>query len=195
MEENRFAKAFEQFDAYNNKDPKVTLDQGKSIPDALLYAQRMTSKLEVYVPDASEHLQLAARCQHIGRWEIPRSQYPMDRKGYMLWRSQLKKHHVKIAIEILEQIGFESANISKVCNLLLKKQLKQNPETQALEDVICFVFLQYYFDEFSTDQNEGKLINILKKTIAKMSSEGIAYSMKLPLSEKSKSLVKKALEK
>ena len=172
METTKFDHAIQLFDAYNTNDPKIVSINEREIPDALLYAQRMTAKLNEFEPDASEHLQLASRCQHIGRWEMPRKDYPMDRTGYLRWRSELKIYHAKIASDILEKVGYEKAIVSKVKDLLLKKQLKQNPETQILEDVICLVFLEYYFDDFSSEHDEEKLVNILKKTIAKMSEHG-----------------------
>lgn len=192
MNSNRFDEAIQLFDVYNLNDPKKESFDGSDISFSLLYAHRMSEKLIDVHPNASEHLQLAARCQHIGRWEIPRMNYPMDRKGYLKWRSQLKLHHANIAGEIMERVGYKTDTISKVKDLLVKKQLKQNPETQTLEDVVCLVFLEYYFDDFSTEHDEEKIVNILKKTIAKMSENGVEVAMKLPLSEKTKELISKA---
>lgn len=192
MEISKFDLAFKLFDKYNSKDPKTTMFDGQEIPNALLYAQRMTDKLNEFEPNASEHLKLATHCQHIGRWEIPRKNYPIDRKGYLTWRGQLKLLHAKIAGEILDKVGYGEIVISKVKDLLMKKQLKQNPETQILEDIICLVFLEFYFDDFSNEHDEEKLVNILKKTIAKMSQRGIEMAMQLPLPEKAKSLIAKA---
>ena len=190
MAGDKFNQTFQLFDAYNGNDTKK--ESGKQISASLLYAQRMTEKLMDYEPDASEQLQLAARCQHIGRWEIPRSTYPMNRTGYLQWRSQLKIHHAKIASQIMTEVGYDPEIIAKVSDLLLKKQLKQNPETQILEDVVCLVFLQYYFDDFSTEHDEEKLVTILRKTIVKMSQKGVAAALKLPLSESAKKLIEKA---
>ena len=192
MSNSNFDRAFELFDAYNSKDPKLTIIDGIEISESLIYAQRMTSKLLDFEPDATEVLQLAARSQHIGRWEKPRKEYPMDRKGYLQWRSQLKIYHAKLAATILEQSGYKQSTIQQVKDLLVKKQLKQNPETQALEDVICLVFLEFYFDDFANEHNEEKLINILRKTIAKMSPKGIEAALQLPLSEKAMNLISKA---
>ncbi len=193
MKNTMIDQAFELFDAYNSNDPKKALIDGKEISEALLYAQRISSQLNEFEPNSSEELQLAARCQHIGRWEKPRTDYPMDKKGYLQWRSQLKIYHANIAQEILEKVGYEKGIISKVKDLLLKKQLKQNRETQILEDVICLVFLQYYFDDFSQEHNEDKLVEILKKTITKMSQKGVESAMVMSLSKKTKSLIDKAI--
>lgn len=189
---NRFNKAVQLFDEYNARDPKSTLIDKRLIPDNLLYAIRMSDKLREFEPEASEHLQLAARSQHIGRWELPRNDFPMDREGYLQWRSQLKIYHAKLAASILEKSGYDAQMISKVNDLLVKKQLKQNPEMQTLEDVICLVFLEYHFDDFSEEHEEEKLINILKKTIAKMSSRGVQAALQVPLSAKAKDLIRKA---
>jgi hypothetical protein len=191
MTNSKFAQACQLFDEYNSRDPKSTIINGNEISDSLLYAHRMTEKLNHFAPNASEELQLAARSQHIGRWEIPRKDYPMDRKGYLHWRSQLKLYHAKLAAAILEKCGYDEQVISKVKDLLVKKQLKQNPDTQTLEDVICLVFLEFYFDDFSKEHEEEKLINILRKTIAKMSSKGVAAALKLPLSDRAKDLIAK----
>jgi hypothetical protein len=192
MSTNKFDQAIQKFDAYNSNDPSKELVEGREVGNNLLYGQRMSKKLVDFHPDASECLRLAARCQHIGRWEIPRKDYPMDRTGYLQWRSQLKLLHAKIAGQILEEVGYDNESIEKVQALLMKKQLKQNPETQVLEDVICLVFLQYYFDDFSQSHDEEKVISILKKTIAKMSARGVEKALKLPLSDKARALISKA---
>lgn len=192
MNKAKFDRAFQLFDEYNSQDPKSIIIGTSEIAESLLYAQRMTSKLLDYEPNASEPLQLAARSQHIGRWEIPRKDYPLDRKGYLKWRSHLKIYHAKLAASILEKSDYDELTISKVKDLLVKKQLKQNEETQTLEDVICLVFLEFYFDDFSEGHDDEKLVNILKKTIAKMSIKGVETALNLPLSAKAKKLIAKS---
>lgn len=167
---------------------------GKTYPKELLYARRMSRKLDDFAPHASEALQLTARCQHIRRWEIPRESYDMDRTGYLKWRQDLKKFHAAKATEILESLGYPRETIDRVAFLLQKKKLKRDPETQTLEDVICLVFLQYYLEPFMEKHAEGKLIDILQKTWNKMSEEGRAAALKLPLSENSRRLIGKAVE-
>ena len=111
VDEARFQKAVDAFDAYNAQDPNEEMVNGVSIPKELLYAQRMSKRLLEFLPDANESLQLAARSQHIGRWEIARSNFPMDKKGYFQWRNELKKHHASIAWRILNKCGYESESI------------------------------------------------------------------------------------
>ncbi len=186
--------AFRLFDAANAEDPHKEEADGKTYPKELLYAMRMSRKLDDFEPHASEALQLTARCQHIRRWEIPRESYDMDRTGYLKWRRDLKKFHAQTATEILQSLGYPHETIDRVAFLLEKKKLKRDPETQTLEDVICLVFLQYYLEPFMEKHPEGKLIDILQKTWNKMSEEGRDAALKLPLSESSRRLIGKALD-
>ncbi|MDO6853877.1 DUF4202 domain-containing protein [Cellulophaga lytica] len=190
---NKLKQAFDLFDKANEQDPNKETYQGKTYAKEVLYAMRMTKKLNSFAPNASETLKLTARCQHICRWEIPRDSYEMNRTGYLKWRQDLKKYHAKKASKILTAVGYDQNIIEKIAFLLEKKQLKKNEETQTLEDVICLVFLEYYFEPFAKKYSEEKLIDILQKTWRKMSKEGQDAALKLPLSKSSLELVGKAL--
>lgn len=191
---DQLARTLAAFDEVNRHDPRIDHDEeGHHVPSELLYAQRMSRTLEAFRPDASEALQLATRCQHIERWKIPRADYPMDRKGYLLWRSNLKKFHGERAAEIMQQQGYDEETITRVVMLVNKRQLKRDAEVQTLEDVICLVFLHYYFEDFRLKHSEEKLIDIVAKTWRKMSEEGQEAALQLPLSPDSLTLVQKAL--
>ncbi len=185
--------AFQLFDAANQQDPNTEIFQGKTYPKELLYALRMTEQLNTFAPNASEALQLTARCQHICRWEIPRDSFEMNREGYLRWRLELKKFHADKAESILEKVGYSEETIKKVRFLLEKKQLKKNEDTQTLEDVICLVFLAYYFEPFANKHPEEKTIDILQKTWRKMSEKGHKAALQLPLSKNALELVTKAI--
>ncbi len=185
--------AFQLFDAANQQDPNTEIFQGKTYPKELLYALRMTEQLNTFAPNASEALQLTARCQHICRWEIPRDSFEMNREGYLRWRLELKKFHADKAESILEKVGYSEETITKVRFLLEKKQLKKNEDTQTLEDVICLVFLAYYFEPFANKHPEEKTIDILQKTWRKMSEKGHKAALQLPLSKNALELVTKAI--
>jgi hypothetical protein len=186
---DRFAKAMEAFDAYHKKDPNTEVSGGEVFPKELLYAMRMSDRLQRFAPDAGEVAKLAARSQHIGRWEIPREKYPMDKKGYLQWRNEEKIRHAKIAEQILADCGFEAETVEEVKFLLLKKQLTTHAGTQLLEDVICLVFIEFYLEEFAARHDDEKIIDILRKTIRKMSSKAIAAVPELRLSTRIQSLV------
>lgn len=190
---SKFQKAITLFDQANSQDPFEELVNGKSHPKELIYAQRMSEQLNSFEPNALEEVQLAVRCQHICRWEIPRDSYEMNRKGYLTWRKDLAKFHAKKASSILTEVGYDQEMIDKVTFLLQKKQLKKNENTQLLEDVICLVFLNHYFEKFSQKYAEEKLIDILQKTWAKMSDKGHESALLINFSETTKKLVLKAL--
>ena len=185
--------AFQHFDAANKQDPNTEVFEGTIYPKEVLYGIRMTERLNKFDSAASEVLQLTARCQHICRWEIPRDSYEINREGYLRWRQELKKFHAKKASSILQEVGYDKDTIYKVAFLLEKKQLKKNEETQTLEDVICLVFLEYYFESFALKHPEEKTIDILQKTWQKMSVKGQESALKLPLSKNTLDLVTKAL--
>lgn len=190
---DRFKKAIQLFDEANSSDPHTEISEGKEYPKELLYAMRMTQKLNEFETNASVEVQLAVRCQHICRWEISRDSYEMNRKGYLSWRRDLAKFHADKASGILKEVGFDDSVIAKVAFLLQKKQLKRNEETQLLEDVICLIFLENYFENFSEKYSESKLIDIVQKTWAKMSDKGHEWALKINFSKKSLNLIQKAI--
>ncbi len=193
MKPTRFETAIALIDEKNNQDPNVYEVFGIEYPKELLYSQRMTRKLLQFEPNASKALQMAARAQHICRWKIARDEYPMDRVGYLKWRETLKKMHGELTSEILNQVGYDQEFIERVSFLINKKLIKKNEESQTLEDTICLVFLDYYFEEFAAKHDDEKVIDILKKTWVKMSEKGHQEALKLPFSEKSLALVKQAI--
>src|SRR5213082_832015 len=75
---DRFNRAVSLFDDANRQDPNHTIVDGQEHPNELLYARRMSEWLYKLEPDASEALKLAARSQHLMRWQIPRWRYPMS---------------------------------------------------------------------------------------------------------------------
>jgi hypothetical protein len=189
----RFNSAIRRFDAANAEDPQREVIDGVSYPKELLYAQRMTTWLDRFAPDASEALRLATRCQHIRRWVIPRSHYPMDRRGYLQWRTALAKFHADTAAAILREVGYEEAMIGRVQSLLRKEGLKRDREVQCLEDVICLVFLESYCADFARQHDAAKMLPIIGKTWEKMSPHGREVARTLDLPQEVHRLIEAAL--
>jgi hypothetical protein len=73
---------------------------------------------------------------------------------------------------MMERGGYGQADCDRVGVLLRKEGLKRDPEVQALEDVICFVFLRWYFADFAAKHEETQVLDIVQKTARKMSAEG-----------------------
>ena len=196
MSTDRFQRALALIDAANAQDPRRAEWEGQEHPYEVLYAMRMSAWLEKLAPDAPEHVKLAARAQHLRRWEIPRDRYPSDRKGYLRWRTGLYAFHAERAAEILTEAGYDEPTIGRVGSLLRKRGLKSDPQMQLLEDVICLVFLEFYFADFLKDHGEyeeEKVLNILRKTWAKMTERGRSEALKLKMAPEAGALVEKAV--
>ncbi|HTY04147.1 MAG TPA: DUF4202 domain-containing protein, partial [Rhodocyclaceae bacterium] len=184
----RFTRAIALFDAANAEDPRMDRGaDGKDVPRELLYARRMTDMIDRFAPDASEAARLAVRAQHIQRWKTPRSNYPMDRTGYLQWRTGLYKFHAETAGRLMKEAGYDDETIEKVRTAVGKKGLKVNPDTQLLEDVTDLVFIEHYMLEFAgqkPDYSEEKWLDIIRKTWQKMSPAAhefaLAGKIKLP---------------
>jgi hypothetical protein len=188
----RFRAAIGRIDDANRDDPNREMHNGEERPRELLYAERMSASLEHIAPDAPEAVQLAARAQHIRRWEIPRDRYSMDREGYRRWRTDLGKFHAGTTGRILRGVGYDESTVERVGSLLRKEQLKTDPDCQLLEDVICMVFLEYELADFAKKHDEEKLIHILRRTWKKMSPRGHQAALALPLPEGLRSIIEKA---
>lgn len=189
----RFDTAIAAFDAANAKDPHTERDGGQCVPKELLYARRMSARLDAFCPDAPEAVRLAARAQHICRWQVPRTDYPEGRAGYLTWRTDLAKMHAALAGEALGDAGYDDAMIARVQTLLRKRGLKTDPDVQLLEDVACLVFLAHYFHDFAKQHDEDKLIGILQKTWKKMTDKGHQAALRLSYSPEDRALIDKAL--
>jgi hypothetical protein len=178
----RYARAIARFDAANAADPHRESADGREHPKELLYAERMTAMLARYAPEASTVLRLAARCQHIERWKIPRTDYPQTRVGYQQWRLRLRDFHADLAASMLREEGYDETTIGRVRSLIRKEALKADPEAQTLEDVVDLVFLESYLADFVAKHpgyDEAKFVDILRKTGRKMSGRGRAAALTL----------------
>jgi hypothetical protein len=188
-----FQTAIQRFDEENAKDPHSDQMDGRNQPKELVYAERLTDWVLKLSPDASEILQLAARCQHLCRWKIPRNQYEMNRTGYLKWRSDLKKFHSEKAGGILKEVGYNSEIIEKVQALNLKKNFPNDPESQILEDALCLVFLEFQLEDFAKKNPEDKVIQILQKTWKKMSANAHQQALNLPFENSVRTLITRAI--
>ena len=186
----KFQRAIARFDDENSRDPNSEAGQ----PRERLYAERLTDWVLKLSPDASEPLRLAARCQHICRWESPRDSYPATRAGYLKWRADLKKFHAEKSGAILREIGYDESTVSRVQDLNLKKNFPADAECCVLEDALCLVFLEFQFAALAAKSDDEKMVNAVRKSWAKMTENGRAEALKLNFGEREKDLVVQALK-
>jgi hypothetical protein len=196
MADERFQRATRAFDELNAADPVREKVDGVDRPRLLVQAERLRRWVERLDPEASEPLRLAAHCQHLERWKIPRSDFPDGRVGYLKWRTKLGQFHAERASEILKQQGYAGDVISAVDLILRKQGITTNPDVQTMEDALCLVFLEHELDAFLDKySDEDKALDILRKTWAKMSERGHEAALALSLSERGRALVGRALGK
>jgi Domain of unknown function (DUF4202) len=185
----KFEAACRRFDEENSRDPN--LENGQ--PRELLYAGHLTDWVLRLVPDASEVLRLAARCQHICRWQSPRENYPATRAGYLKWRADLKKFHAEKSGAILRETGYDDETIRRVQDLNLKKNFPADAECRVLEDALCLVFLEFQFAALAAKSDDEKMINALQKSWGKMTDTARAEALKLNYGDHEKNLLQRAL--
>ena len=185
----KFLAAVRRFDEENSRDPNI--ENGR--PRELLYAERLTDWVLKLQPEASEALRLAARCQHICRWQSPRENYPLTKPGYLKWRADLKKFHAEKSGAILREVGYDDATIHRVQDLNLKKNFPADAESCVLEDALCLVFLEFQFAALAAKSDDEKMINALRKSWGKMTAAARAEALKLNFGEHEKKLVTAAL--
>lgn len=122
----------------------------------------------------------------------------MTRAGYLTWRTKQKTQAASQVKELLLSMDQPppEAELDRVSALISKKDLATNEETQVLEDVACLVFLDDQLDGFESkpDNDEDKVISILRKTWKKMSPKGREMALQMKHSDRATSLLQKALQ-
>lgn len=177
-----YQKARELIDEAHAADPKRA-DNNR--PAELVYADNMERWVAHVAPEATPMLRLAARCQHLERWSVPRASFPMDKPGYHAWRKSLYKKQADRARELLLQASVPATEADAIATWVSKTGLKANPGTQALEDAACLVFLDTEISGFATqhaDYPREKYVDIIRKTWRKMSprAQELATTIALP---------------
>ncbi|HVW19702.1 MAG TPA: DUF4202 domain-containing protein [Opitutaceae bacterium] len=176
------AQARSLIDAAHAGDPSRAAD-GR--PAELVYAERMEAWVARLVPEAPPILRLAARCQHLERWSVPRASFPEGKAGYFAWRKSLYAKQSARARELLLAAGVPPAEAAEAEAWVAKSGLKTNPGSQALEDAACLVFLETEIGAFAAqhaDYPREKFVEIVRKTWRKMSgpAQALARGIALP---------------
>ena len=175
------------------QDPNMESWNDGVFPAEWLYIQRITERLALFCPNASEELIVAANCQHLYRWEIERKSFPEGRIGYYQWRNYLSEYQAMKARKIILQAGFDTDFADQVKTIVKKENIFTNQEAQTLEDVVCLVFLEFYLDEFVREKSELDMSTIIQKTWNKMSEKGHQEALKIKFSDSTLPVIKKAL--
>lgn len=186
-------RAIAAFRAENSQDPNSVHDGGRARPKELVDAERLAAWVLRIEPDASEALVLASHCQHLRRWELPRTDFEPGRIGYLKWRKALARMHADRGSEILRTVGYDEATVAAVRAINLKQGLHTNPDTQTMEDALCLSFLEHELAEFADKHPDDKVVDIIAKTWGKMSERGHRFALELSLPPRARALVERAL--
>ena len=190
---SKLAQALAAIDAANAADPNTITYGGEEQPKELCHSRLATEWLDRLAPEATEAQKLAARAHHLRRWEIPRDSYPKDRAGYLRWRTELGRFHAEETAKLLAEAGYDAETIERVKAIIRKRNLKGDPEVQTHEDVLCLVFLSTQLDMFAADLETEKLIEVLAKSLNKMSEEGRQQALRLSLNNAQRGILARAL--
>ncbi len=167
-------------------------DVGGACQREVVHSELMTKWVKQLDAEPDEAQLLAARACHLRRFDMPRSQYPIGRAGYLRWRKDQARRHAELAGEILSEAGYEPEIIKRVGDIIQKKNLKKDPQVQTHEDALCLTFLELQYEELKERltaearqetkgeqggkgeviDGEKKMKDILGKTLKKMSPAG-----------------------
>jgi hypothetical protein len=191
-EADRFDAAIAAIDAANADDPNTIVVHGQTRPKELAHAEMMTAWVQRLDPGADAAQRLAARAHHLRRWTLPRDAYPDGRRGYLQWRTALKRQHAEDVASILHETGYDPETIERVQHIIRKENLVNDPQVQTHEDALCLVFLETQFAELADRLGDDKTVEVVRKTLAKMSGRGIGFAVELPLSAEQFALIERA---
>jgi len=190
---DRFERVIASLDAVNAQDPNTLEYAGALRPKELLHAERASHWLEVLEPRASEALRLAVRAHHLRRWALPRSEYPAGRAGYHAWRRELQDRHAREAGGLIAEAGYDEETVLRVAELIRKRA--RDAEAQVFEDVLCLVFVEMQLESFAAAHESDKVVEILARTLPKMSARAIELAATLPASAETDALIRRAVER
>lgn len=189
----RLAAAFTAIDAANADDPSTIVVRGERRGKEQAHAELMTEWIRTLDPDPSDAQLLAARAHHLRRWTIPRSDFPAGRAGYLRWRRTLGRRHADEVAAILDRVGYPDSTIQEVQRLIRKDGLGTDPAAQVHEDALCLVFVETQLSDLLDRLGEDKAVDVLAKTLRKMSATGIAAACTLPLDDRGRTAVGRAM--
>jgi hypothetical protein len=192
VDAERFARAVAEIDRANADDPNRIMVRGELRPKELAHAELVTEWVRRLDPEPSEALLLAARAHHIRRWMSPRSSYPTGRVGYLRWRRELHQFHADEVGQILQRTGYDDETIERVQRIVAKRDLGKDREAQVLEDALCLVFIETQFDDVRRRLDREKMLDVVRKTLHKMSDEAIGLAATIDIAEEDRALILEA---
>jgi hypothetical protein len=189
---DRLADAIAAIDAANADDPNTIEVRGAVRPKEQAHAELMTEWVQRLDPGASDAQLLAARAHHLRRWTLPRSSEPEGRAGYLRWRTKLKAQHAEEVAGLLEASGYDAETVDHVQRIIKKQGLGSDPAAQVHEDALCLVFLETQLASTTDQLGDDHMVDVIRKTAAKMSPAGLAHVAAIPMRDHDRELLARA---
>jgi hypothetical protein len=191
--DGRLERAIAAIDAANADDPNELEVRGVVRPKEQAHAELMTEWVQRLDAEASEAQLIAARAHHLRRWTSPRSSYPEGRAGYLRWRTALKAQHAEEVAGILAEVGYDHDTVEAVQRIIKKQGLATDPAVQVHEDALCLVFLETQLASTVDQLGDEHMLDVIRKTAAKMSDAGLAQVAAIPMRDHDRELIARAL--
>ena len=188
----RLSAALAAIDSANADDPHTIVVDGVARPKELAHAELMTEWVQRLDPDADDAQLVAARAHHLRRWALPRSDYPEGRAGYLRWRAAQGKRHAAEVADIVTAVEYSDDFADDVSAIVAKKGLSTDARVQTHEDALCLVFLQTQLDDLADKLGDDHMVEVLAKTLVKMSSAARRMAQDLDLGERAAALLEAA---
>jgi hypothetical protein len=168
-------------DSVNATDPDLVTDGDRLRPRASVEAELATAWVRRLDPSAGAVPLLAARAHHLRRWELPRGAYPAGRAGYLRWKAEQRRRAGVAVSEALTGRGLDEATVDAVARLVRKDGPAGDQAAQVHEDALCLVFFERNAASVAADLGHERTATVVRKTLAKMSPDGLAAVFTLPL--------------
>ena len=189
---SRLSAALAAIDEANADDPHTIEIDDQARPKEQAHAELMTEWVQRLDPDADDAQLVAARAHHLRRWALPRTDYPEGRAGYLRWRAAQGKRHAAEVADIVTAVGYDDAFAAEVSAIVAKQGLSTDPRVQTHEDALCLVFLETQFEALADKLGDDHMVEVLAKTLAKMSPAGRRVAQDLDLGDRAAALLEAA---
>ena len=129
-----------------------------------------------------------------GAGRIPRADYPDGRSGYLRWRTALKKRHAEDVARDPRRRGLRRRDDrTGAGRSSARRASAATPRCRSTRTRSAWCSSQTQFDELIERLGHDKAVEVVAKTLAKMSEAGREVALGLPLSESGLAVVTGAL--
>jgi len=184
----RLERVFAAIDEANSGDPNRFGDR----PLAQAEGEIASAWIDRLAPGATDVVRIAARAHHLRRWKTPRAGYPEGRAGYLRWRRDQKRRHASELAALMANAGYDRGLCERAGDIVLKRRLGSDPEVQLYEDALALTFLETQFDATAERLGDNRMVDVLARTLAKMTSRGRTAAAEVALSPRMADLLERA---